>query len=397
MSIKPVLKLGLVFSCLALVSCQGSAPDTVKDVSVKISEPAPSTNMARPSFADMVNINAPLGVIEGAYAPLPFETVINSGLSNALEDFASSSESYGVIVWHKGQIVYEKYPEPYSADLRAESASMHKSVLALLVGAAIDDGFIGDVNDNVGTYIPEWSEDARGQIQIRDLLEMSSGLKPLSAEGGMASPSIEFMMKGADARETMMNMTLSETSPGTEFYYQNVVSQILGHVLENATGTAYQDYLSERLWKPINAKNAKVWFNEEAGFPRTYTGLYATPRDWLRLGLLIKDNGKFGGDQIVSEDYVEAMTAPSRANENYGWQIWRGEIFEPLRYYNDKQAGFGVKSSEPFAVDDILYFDGFGGQRVYISRSKDLVIVRTGNVRMDWDESLLPNLVISNL
>lgn len=91
------------------------------------------------------------------------------------------------------------------------------------------------------------------------------------------------------------------------------------------------------------------------------------------------------------------MTRASRTNANYGWQIWRGHTFERKRYYNDAKTGFEVLASAPFKLDDILYFDGFGGQRVYISKSEDLVIVRTGDVKMDWDDSALPNLVVDAL
>lgn len=396
MVIRAVFNLALLVGVFSLAACQekpsvSTEPSVSTDVGTSQAAAPP-----RPTFADMVKINTPLGIVEGAHSPLQFEEGENAELSDVLNAFSSDSDNYSLIVWHQGQVLFEKYFDAHTAETRAESASMHKSVMALLIGAAIDDGFISNVNESVGAYIPEWSGDDRGDITIRDLLEMSSGLKPLSSEGGMQSESVQFMGAGEKARQTMLGMMLAD-EPGTVFHYQNIVSQLLGHIIESATGKAYQDYLSESIWKPIGASEAKVWFNEPDGFPRTYTGLYAVPRDWLRLGLLVKDNGAWDGKQIVSKDYVSAMTQASRANVNYGWQIWRGERYEPLRYYNEKKEGFAVPSSEFFVVDDLIYFDGFGGQRVYISRSKNLVIVRTGNVKMDWDESKLPNLVISSL
>ena len=91
------------------------------------------------------------------------------------------------------------------------------------------------------------------------------------------------------------------------------------------------------------------------------------------------------------------MTTPSGPNPNYGWQAWLGTQFEAQRYYSETKTGFAALASEPFAVDDIIYLDGFGGQRVYISPSKDLVIVRTGDPAFDWDDSYLPNSVIVEL
>ena len=123
----------------------------------------------------------------------------------------------------------------------------------------------------------------------------------------------------------------------------------------------------------------------------------APARDWMKLGLLIKDGGKFNGKQIVSEDYIKKMVSPSATNPNYGWQIWLGTAYEPVRFYNEIKVGLSVAASAPFKADDMIYFDGFGGQRVYISPSNDLVIVRTGDPAFDWDESFLPNSVLDDL
>ena len=212
----------------------------------------------------------------------------------------------------------------------------------------------------------------------------------------MSSPSMTFWFQGDKARPMMLDMTLKH-EPGSVFNYANVNSQILGHVLEQATGQSYDSFLSENIWEPLGTADAYVWYNETDGFPRTYTALLAQARDWLKVGLLIKDKGQFNGQQIVSKDYISNMTTPSGPNPNYGWQAWLGTQFEAQRYYSETKTGFAALASEPFAVDDIIYLDGFGGQRVYISPSKDLVIVRTGDPAFDWDDSYLPNSVIVEL
>ena len=147
--------------------------------------------------------------------------------------------------------------------------------------------------------------------------------------------------------------------------------------------------IRDRLWAPLGAEDASVWLYEEDGFPRGHTALLARPRDWLRLGLLIKDQGKFEGEQLIPEALMEAATTPSAANANYGWQIWLGNEYQDMRFYNDAKIGPSVLASEPYAADDIVFFDGFGGQRVYTSRSENLVIVRLGALRFDWDDARL--------
>ena len=194
----------------------------------------------------------------------------------------------------------------------------------------------------------------------------------------------------------MMELGLKH-SPGDVFNYANVNTQMLAHIIETASGVTYHEFLSEHIWKPIGADSAFVWLNEPDGFARTYSSLFATAQDWMKVGLLIKNLGRFNDTQVVSEEFVSRLVSPTATNSNYGWQVWLGSEYEPMRYYSETKTGAGVAAGEPFEVDDLVYLDGFGGQRVYISRSLDLVIVRTGDVAMDWDDSALPNAVISAL
>jgi len=84
-------------------------------------------------------------------------------------------------------------------------------------------------------------------------------------------------------------------------------------------------------------------------------------------------------------------------NPNYGWQTWLGRQYETQRFYNDDKTGPSFASAEPFDTSDMIYFDGIGGQRVYISREKNLVVIRVGDLRFDWDDTHLPNLVMRAL
>jgi len=346
-----------------------------------------------PSFSTAISRNLPSGTVAGADNPTPFSVVSSNIDLAAASNLAAEMQSFALLVWHNGELKHAQYFDPHDENLRPESASMHKSVLALVVGAAVDQGLISGTDAAIGSYLDEWADDPRGEITIEQLLQMSSGLKPLNSEGGMQSESMRFMA-GENVRETILNLELKH-DPGTVFHYAGTVNQLLGLIVERTSGKPYEQFLSEAIWQPIGADTAYVWYNEETGFPRTHTGLLATAQDWLKLGLLVKDFGKVNDQQIISREYIDAMTSPSPANENYGYQTWLGTTHEAQRFYNDAKVGFGVIASEPFLVDDMIYFDGFGGQRVYISRSLDLVIVRTGEVRLDWDDAKLPNLVIS--
>ena len=355
-----------------------------------------------PAFtnADAMNTYQTLGLVKGALRPLP--SVASSTITDPEAVFADAiayageTESYALLIWHDGALVLEHYFPGYGAEVRAEPASMHKSVLGLVTAKALEEGHIASPDTPIGTYIPEWSADPRGDITVRQLLTMSSGLAPLSYVGGDDAPARKFMAGGLNARETLLNLK-TEEADAPHFHYINTVSQLLLMVVENATDTPYAQYLSEKIWRPIGADDAYVYNFEEGGFPRGYASLLARPLDWLRLGLLVKDDGRFAGSQIIDAKLVRKLKSGSQYNADYGWQIWRGESWTEQRFYNEEGAGFSVTHSAPFAVDDLVYFDGFGGQRVYTSQSEDLVIVRLGNTSTVWDDARLPNSVIAAL
>ena len=387
-----MIKYLLPFSVLILSAC---ANTTAIESEADSSNQKATAAFAPPANSEAMQTAKPLGLVSGRPVPLNEALSEQGRFANAIE-YAENLSSYSLLIWHKGALRLEKYFDDFDAELRPETASMHKSVLGLLIIAAIEDGFIESVDTRISNYIESWNERPEGDITVRQLLTMSSGLNSLSREGGFDSQAMKFFSGRVDARATILGLRL-QTQAGANFSYTNTNSQLLALVLESATGKAYKDYLSERLWKPIGADDASVWYYEENGFPRTFSSLLARSRDWLKVGLLIKDGGTYQGQQIIAAELMEAMTSPSANNPNYGWQIWLANVYQNKRYYNDLKLGIGVPVSEPFNADDMVYFDGFGGQRVYISKSQDLVIVRTGDTRMDWDDSALPNMVIESL
>lgn len=307
-----------------------------------------------------------------------------------LERAAAATDSVALLVWHRGALRYEKYWPGFDASTRTNPNSMHKSVLALLVGAAIADGVIPSVDAPVSTWITEWQDDARRDITIRQLLQMSSGLE-IPIFGTWKSAKILF---GSNLADAVLSLRADKPA-GSEFQYSNANSQLLVMVLERATGERYVDYLSRRLWQPLGASDAGVWMDRVGGLPRGFCCLFTTARDWLRVGRLILEGGRVGDEALVPAEWVKAMTSPSPNNPNFGYQIWRGSPAGTERKYND----FTVKAfhSEPFVAEDILYIDGFGGQRVYIVPSEELIIVRTGVSQTDWDDARLPNILVRAL
>ncbi|HPF27785.1 MAG: serine hydrolase [Steroidobacteraceae bacterium] len=348
---------------------------------------------------DQTSRNQPQEAVPGLAAPIPSapQMTIEPAAIAAAEAYANETQSVALLIWHRGALRYEKYWPGYDQDTRTDPFSAHKSVMGLLVGAAIADGVIKSVDEPAANYLPEWRNDARKDITIQDLLQMSSGLDIVSFGSWKGLR----LTLGSDLTEVALSVP-AERPPGSEFQYLNLNSQLLGIILQRATGKRYAQYLSERLWSRIGAPTAYLWLDRDGGMPRTFCCLYTTARGWLQVGLLIKNRGRFEDDQVVPAQWIADMTTPAATNANYGYQIWLGSPSGQERRYNDKT----VKAyhSEPFEAEDVIFIDGFGGQRVYVVPSQDLVIVRTGRVVADlntfennWDDARIPNAILRGI
>ena len=317
-------------------------------------------------------------------------TIDPRGLALA-ETYADKMQSVALLVFHRGALRYERYWPGYDATTRTNPNSMHKGVLALVVGAAIADGFIDSVDAPASKWLPAWQNDARRDITVRELLQMSSGLE-VPVFGTWKSSRILF---GSDLQAGVLGLG-TEAPHGSLFQYNNASSQALVMVVERATGKRYAQYLSQRLWQRIGAGDAALWMDHAGGQPRGFCCLFATARDWLRVGRLILDRGRVGEEQVLPAEWIDAMTTPSTRNPNFGMHVWLGSPPAQKRPYNRHTTKVDASAfhSSRFLAEDIIYIDGFGGQRVYIVPSQELVIVRTGVSSREWDDAILPNALI---
>jgi CubicO group peptidase (beta-lactamase class C family) len=299
-------------------------------------------------------------------------------------------------VWYHGELVDSHFAEGVSAATPFTAFSMHKSLLALAILAAIEDGILEGLDAPVGTYIPEWSGDARGAITLRQLLGQVSGLEHMPMGSGDARAAA--LVLSSQVSATALQYGLAG-APGTTFNYNNVNSQILGIALENALaerGMVYAEYLSERLWKPLGNGDASLWLEDEGGSPRYYSGMEASLADWLRIGIMISGNGAIGDTQVLAPESIAALSVPSALNDAYSLNTWRGADWKPQRRYGPTNPST-VPHSAPYLAGDVLYFDGFGGQRVYVVPSQHLVVARFGEVDMTYDDAAILNTLLQAL
>jgi CubicO group peptidase (beta-lactamase class C family) len=348
---------------------------------------------------DYMNLQPLEDVAASRRARLPLATEPQRSIEpealRAGERYAAQFDSFALIVVHRGLVQTEWYRPGWQADRLTQSQSMHKTVAALMIGAAIEDGYIASLDDPVGRYLPEWADDARGRMSIRNLLNMSSGLGRYEFTLNPFARSSAFRFLFSAERDAIVLATPLEWEPGSRFDYNDVNAQIAGMIVERTSGRRYAEYLSARLWDPMGGPPAKVWLDRESGRAMTACCLLAPAMAWARLGVALKDRGVIDGRQVVPADWIETMIAPSSNNAGYGLFTWIGAGISDEALPTSAE----ISQSEPFAAADIFMLLGHGGQRVYVSRALDLVVVRLGPfngyqpLKAGWDNARLFNII----
>ena len=345
---------------------------------------------------------APLETVRGAQQDdLPIADAqdrrVPSDVLDSVTQYSAEQGSHSLIIVHNGVIQTEQYWGDATRDTRFNPQSMSKVLVALLTGIAIDEEHIASVDDPLSFYIDEWRDDPRGRATIQQTLWMTAGLEQLLTSYEVSPVAREGQYAfGDDFMAEVLDLKLKD-APGTTFEYNNDETNVLGLAIERATGKRYADYLSEKLWQPLGLADAALYVDHEGGTSFKHCCAFSRPYDWAKIGLLIANNGQWQGYQIVSADWINAMTTGSPLNKNYGYLMWLGSDY--IRPGKSAPSGSGLPvAPEGYAADDMIVLLGLGEQRVWISPSNKLVIVRgTRTWAPSWNETKIPNMILRAL
>ena len=327
------------------------------------------------------------------------DRTVDPAALEAARAYAAEFDSYSLIVIHGGVIQYEWYAEGWNRDRLTESQSMHKTLMGLAIGIAIEDQVIESVDDPVGRYISEWRDDPRGDITLKQLLQMSSGLDQYAFTLNPFNDGLKWL-NASDSVTPLLATPLADWPPGSRYDYNNLNSELLGLIVERVTGQRYAKFLEERVWRPMGADRAHVWLDSEGGTAHTSCCLATPAMDWAKFGLLLLQRGEINGNRIVGGDWIDAMVVASENAYWYGYQIWLG--------YEDPPFPPGAGStqpiaSEPYDARDTYLTWGRGQQHVWVIPSRDLVVVRLGPalgrqpIKPGFDVPRIPNLIMRGM
>jgi CubicO group peptidase (beta-lactamase class C family) len=275
-------------------------------------------------------------------------------------------ESVAYVIVKNDSLIHEQYWDGYGQNTYSNSFSMAKSILSVLIGIAIDEGKIKSVDEPVGDFLDEFKQGEKSKLTIKHLLTMSSGINfDEDYQSPFAYPAQAYY--GTNLVKLTNEYNVAE-APGKVFRYLSGNSVLLGEILEKATGQKMSEYASEKLWKPLGAKNSAYWsLDHENGMEKSYCCFNSNAPDFARIGQMYLDSGKFNGNQIVSSSYVrnsvctnDLVDAQGNKNNQYGYAWWLLPDYKGHYIY---------------------YARGILGQYIICIPDKRMVVVRLGKKR----------------
>ena len=283
--------------------------------------------------------------------------------------FVERTFTNAMLVIRHGKIVFEDYRNRMTPQTRHIAFSMSKTITALLIGMALDEGKIASLDDQATKYVPELKGTGYDGATIRQIMGMRSGVDYDERYDFGEHPS--FAAKLHEQAIILNKMRFADgaletrraNQPGSTFNYSTLDTMVIGWLLERATGEKIEDLTREKLWAPLGAEDDAFWLADgPPGEGRALNGMgfNATLRDFGRLGLLMLDDGKRGDQRIVPKGWMRQVTTmvptgnkPGAGSPGYGLFTWQVD-------------------DEPGAYCAV----GLAGQYIYVSPATDTVIVK---------------------
>lgn len=314
-------------------------------------------------------------------APLP-ETYVFGGETRRVDDWIESSQTTGMVVLHDGKLVYESYRRGNEVGTTPILMSVSKSVVSFLFGVAIDEGKIASLEQPVDAYVPALKGSGYEGVRIKDVLQMSSGIRFNEDYGDLDSDIAHLVMAFVNGSVHDFVLRLQrQRPPGTFHHYVSADTQVIGMVLEAATGESLADLTQKHLWSKLGVEYDAHWLTDQVGDEFALGGFNATPRDMARFGQLYADGGvNLAGERLVSAEWVRASVTPDAPHLMPGRD-------NPL---HDWPMGYGyqwwIPENQPADGRGDFSAIGIYGQFVYVNPSERVVIAKTSAYE-DYNET----------
>lgn len=295
------------------------------------------------------------------HKPLPEKFVYRDKLTS-VEEFLKRRATTALVVVKDDKITFEQYYLGTRETDKRISWSMAKSFVSVLLGIQVDAGKV-DIDKPVSFYLADMADSGYGNVKIKQVLQMSSGVKwneDYLAFNSDINKMGRLLAIGGSLDE-MTRAVESEGPSGQRFHYVSMDTHVLGMIVRKVTGKSLVELLQNEFWSKMGMEADAAWITDSESAAFALGGLNMISRDYARFGRLLLRNGDWQGNQIVSADWIRKATTagadylkPGKNKLGYGYQIWLPQ---------DAQSG------EFFCV-------GVYGQYIYVNQEENVVIVK---------------------
>ena len=345
-SISIIISLGLIFKSETLYLF-----DLVKTISKTKRTVADITDY---KFFD--NINIPKSENPKAW-PL-HEDFNNTKSTEILNKTNDRLGTVAFLIIKNDSLWYEKYYDGYSEKSYSNSFSIAKSIVTAVLGRAIDEGFIKDMDQKVGDFITEYKKGLAANLTVGDLSSMSSGMKWTEDYKNVFGVTARAYV-GSESLVELIKSRPIIREPGQSFKYLSGDTQLLAMTIEKATGQKLSSLVYNWFWNPIGAENNALWQidNLKSNNEKAYCCFNSNARDFAKFGKLFKDYGYWNGKQLLDSSFVKkATTKRFEKSPHYGYGFWLGS-YKGMKYFSMR---------------------GHLGQYVMVFPKENIIIVRLG-------------------
>ncbi|MEM7097512.1 MAG: serine hydrolase [Pseudomonadota bacterium] len=291
----------------------------------------------------------------------------DSQITELLKDIMQADNSAGLktralLVVQEGRIVGEQYAPGFDHKSQLLGWSMGKSITAMMLGRLYTQGQLDVTEDHL---FEAWQDDERQTITIENLLQMSSGLD-FDETYAPGSDATQMLFDAYSAPAVAMGSQLAHV-PGSHFYYSSGTTNLLAQYMADKLGgpQALLDFLHREFYAPLNLADT-TFEVDPSGILVASSYIYSSARDWAKLGLLMLNEGRHNGSQLIDSNWIEQSTSPNTSDNDprYGYQFWLNSGADELRW-----------SELP---EDAYAMSGNRAQTVMMIPSTNTVLVRLG-------------------
>ena len=317
------------------------------------------------------------------------------GRQYTIREYLKRTDALALLLLKGDKIVFETYLYGANRNSRFDTCSIEKSFVSCLIGIALQEGKIKDLNDGVVKYLPYLAESGYDGTTIKNLLQMTACV---DWKGDWKDSNIEIhdfdvffpaLLDGTPSfRELAKSTIRGPVAPGSKFAYQNINTNVLGLILEKVYGLSLNKIIETKLWIPTGMEaDAFVWRGKNQPDFQACGGLNATLRDYARFGRMIVNNGLINDQQVVPESWIKGICKPDLDFLKPKPPGPNDLVYTNFGYNNNWWLCYGDGKNHP------IYALGAFGQMIYVDSQNDFVAVQTsaqknGEIPVLWDEML---------